>query len=279
MIGFDGEWKFKLIADEEQIMSIIQIATDREIFIFDVLTMRRDAQFYDLMDLIFSSDKILKVGHSPMNDLNMLNAALRIQKKPKIGLNQCINVAPVFRREYGARKVGLAFISQELFKKKLSKYEQVSNWNNRPLRKAQLHYAGLDAFILIQIYKKFQRQLPKVNLLKYFEKYEAVSDHLESNEEDNDELQSFEKVFKRNEERLQNIEENKLQEKNSTESKIEKNYIKTGQNINWIETEKKESSKLSRERPEMKIQSSPNNSRVEKLGNNALSKRVFQSLK
>ncbi len=38
--------------------------------------------------------------------------------------------------------------------KKLSKFEQCSNWENRPLRKAQLHYAAMDAFILIKIYEK-----------------------------------------------------------------------------------------------------------------------------
>jgi len=36
----------------------------------------------------------------------------------------------------------------------LSKIEQLSDWNRRPLRKAQIHYAALDAFILIILYEK-----------------------------------------------------------------------------------------------------------------------------
>ena len=38
--------------------------------------------------------------------------------------------------------------------KKLSKFEQCSNWENRPLRKAQIHYAAMDAFIMVKIYEK-----------------------------------------------------------------------------------------------------------------------------
>jgi hypothetical protein len=38
--------------------------------------------------------------------------------------------------------------------KKFSKFEQCSAWNYRPLRRAQLHYAALDARILLDIYDK-----------------------------------------------------------------------------------------------------------------------------
>lgn len=32
-------------------------------------------------------------------------------------------------------------------KKRISKYEQCSGWRNRPLRRAQLHYAALDCVL------------------------------------------------------------------------------------------------------------------------------------
>ena len=40
--------------------------------------------------------------------------------------------------------------------KQLSKYEQQSNWTLRPLRKAQVHYAALDALVCIKIYKELE---------------------------------------------------------------------------------------------------------------------------
>lgn len=36
--------------------------------------------------------------------------------------------------------------------KQLSKYEQRSNWNRRPLKKSQAHYAALDAQICLILY-------------------------------------------------------------------------------------------------------------------------------
>ena len=40
--------------------------------------------------------------------------------------------------------------------KNLCKVEQMSNWERRPLRKSQMHYAMLDAFVLIDIVEKLE---------------------------------------------------------------------------------------------------------------------------
>ena len=41
----------------------------------------------------------------------------------------------------------------------MSKYEQISNWSHRPLRKSQIHYAAMDAFILLKIYDTMIKNL------------------------------------------------------------------------------------------------------------------------
>ena len=45
----------------------------------------------------------------------------------------------------------LASVCERLFKQKLCKGEQMSNWENRRLRYSQEHYAALDAWILPQV--------------------------------------------------------------------------------------------------------------------------------
>ena len=43
----------------------------------------------------------------------------------------------------------------------LCKFEQISNWETRPLRQSQMHYAALDAHVLIQIYSWLQVEVTK----------------------------------------------------------------------------------------------------------------------
>ena len=57
---------------------------------------------------------------------------------------------------YFSKKSALSFICLKVLGKNMSKFEQVSDWNSRPLRKAQIHYAALDSFVLILIYKKIR---------------------------------------------------------------------------------------------------------------------------
>jgi ribonuclease D len=47
---------------------------------------------------------------------------------------------------------GLSRLVMNCFGKPLDKGECMSNWSNKPLRKAQMRYAALDAYVLIKIY-------------------------------------------------------------------------------------------------------------------------------
>ena len=57
--------------------------------------------------------------------------------------------------------------------KQLCKYEQISNWDRRPLRKSQLHYAALDAYVLLKILDKWKPQAKKGTI-------SSISDYVET---------------------------------------------------------------------------------------------------
>ncbi|EEY53710.1 uncharacterized protein PITG_19692 [Phytophthora infestans T30-4] len=57
-------------------------------------------------------------------------------------------------------RLGLAAIAATYLGLPLDKRARMSNWERRPLTQAQLHYAALDAHVLVQIYYKMQEQHP-----------------------------------------------------------------------------------------------------------------------
>lgn len=87
------------------------------------------------------------IGHACSGDLGVIHSIIKINKKMK----EIQDTQKIFK---GKGKLGLKEIVEDEYKKTFSKFEQCSGWNNRPLRRAQLHYAALDALVLVKIYTK-----------------------------------------------------------------------------------------------------------------------------
>ncbi len=149
-LGIDTEWKISNINLKECITSTIQISDKKNCFIFDYLKLKDEKNFMrnfsetfkDKIFLAFAFSSDLKtLGNSEINEFF---------KKEKI-----IDFKDVFTdKAFGTKFRGLSNMSLNLIGKKLCKKNQISNWELRPLRKEQIHYAALDAYILIEIFEK-----------------------------------------------------------------------------------------------------------------------------
>ena len=101
------------------------------------------------------------MGHTVQGDIRFLEKTINIEAKEVKGF---VDLAKIFKEKFpNELQYSLAFMCEKLLFKKLSKYEQRSNWNRRPLKKTQLHYAALDAAVCLEIYEALIDQKVDVN--------------------------------------------------------------------------------------------------------------------
>lgn len=65
-----------------------------------------------------------------------------------------IDVKDQFSELFPKEKVGLASICEKILGKPICKEYTLTNWQRRPLNMNQLHYAAMDAFIVLKINEK-----------------------------------------------------------------------------------------------------------------------------
>jgi len=92
------------------------------------------------------------VGHTIKSDYLEMSKTFQLDSEKFLSF---VDLAELFKERYPEeQQSSLSFIAFSLTGKYLSKYEQRSNWNRRPLRKCQLHYAAMDAYICELLFLK-----------------------------------------------------------------------------------------------------------------------------
>ena len=143
ILGFDTETKPSFKKGSQHKVSLLQVSTEDTCFLF---RLNHTGLTPALLRLL--TDKtVKKVGLSWHDDVNSLHKLKAFTPGDFIDLQQCAN-------QIGIEDLSLQKLYANLFGKKISKRQQLSNWEADILTDKQKLYAATDAWSCIKLYKE-----------------------------------------------------------------------------------------------------------------------------
>jgi ribonuclease D len=143
ILGFDTETKPSFKKGRINSVAVLQLATNEKAFIFRL----NKIGLPNPLAKILSDSKIIKVGVAIKDDIRILKKLNHYMPDGFIDLQD-------FVKGFGIDDAGLMKLSAIILNFRISKAQQLSNWENDLLSESQLNYAATDAWVGYEIYKK-----------------------------------------------------------------------------------------------------------------------------
>ena len=146
LIGFDTETKPTFVKGPLNPPSIMQLACDDKVYIFQF----DNDEIFKQLSLILSNKNITKCGVSVDRDLIEL---MYLSPFDPISFVDLGNVA----RENEIPHHGLRGLVAMFLKHRISKGSQTSDWSKISLTDSQISYAATDAWVSLELFKMFDK--------------------------------------------------------------------------------------------------------------------------
>ena len=148
-VGVDTESRPSFTRGVHYPTALLQIATEERCYLFRLTHVGMPQALADL----FANPKITKVGLAFKDDI----AGLRRRRDFKPA--NCVDLQTIVPK-YGILDMGLQKIFAICFGRKISKAQQLTNWENSHLTPDQARYASTDAWATLLIYKDLMQTKP-----------------------------------------------------------------------------------------------------------------------
>lgn len=145
-VGVDTETRPSFIHGQHFPTALVQIATEERCYLFQI----KHIGFPKVLADFFANPRICKIGLAFRDDLRGLQR-LRMFRPAN-----CTDIQNIVL-PYGILDLGLQKIFAIVFGKKISKSQQLTNWENAVLTPEQARYASTDAWATLLIYKELQK--------------------------------------------------------------------------------------------------------------------------
>lgn len=141
IVGFDTETRPSFTRGIKHKIALLQLSTDRYGYLFRL----NKIGIPDCVAEFLSNPNIIKVGISIKDDFNSLSSRRAFNPAGFVELQD-------FCGEMGIEEKGLQKLYGLLFKERISKNQQLSNWEIDSLTESQRQYAAIDAWACLKIY-------------------------------------------------------------------------------------------------------------------------------
>lgn len=145
VVGIDSETRPCFTKGHSHKVALLQISSEECCFLFRLNMTGLTRPLIDLLE----NPKVIKVGLSLKDDFMMLH------KRAPFRQQSCIELQD-YVYQFGIQDKSLQKIYAILFKEKISKSQQLSNWEADVLTDSQKQYAATDAWACLNIYNLLQ---------------------------------------------------------------------------------------------------------------------------
>lgn len=145
VVGIDSETRPSFTKGRTYKVALLQVSTDEHCFLFRLNLTGLTLPIIQLLE----TPHVTKVGLSLRDDFMMLHKRAPFQPRAVIELQEYV-------RPFGIQDMSLQKIYGILFGQKISKTQQLTNWEAPTLTAPQQLYAATDAWACLNIYHKLE---------------------------------------------------------------------------------------------------------------------------
>ena len=146
LLGIDTETRPSFKRGDQHLVSLLQVSTPDTSFLFRL----RHTGFTPALKAFLEDKTVTKVGLSLTDDMNSLHRLGDFTPGRFTDIQDMV-------KEVGIDDMSLQKIYANLFARKISKRQQLSNWDADILSDRQKQYAATDAWACLNIYNELQR--------------------------------------------------------------------------------------------------------------------------
>ena len=151
LLGIDTETRPSFKKGKQNKVALLQISTKHVCFLFRLNIIGLMPSLIRLLE----DETIKKVGLSLHDDIYSLTRLL-VNSSTKLKIGSFVDLQNLVK-EIGIEDMSLQKLYANFFHQKISKRQQLSNWESEVLTEKQKNYAAIDAWACINIYEEFNR--------------------------------------------------------------------------------------------------------------------------